>query len=220
MPTVDGKHLIVVDHAGHIDYWDLVTGKHVKQLQKGRAGGLDCVAVSADGRWMAGGRTLQDVQLWDLAAGKLERFIPLVENPDTKGSDHVKRVAFSPDAKVVLSGSQKTGVTAWEVPSGKKVWNTPGAGHLLACDPKGRWIVSGGGFNDPPIVLNVLDLKTGDTVRRLDVVPEEVRNQHDYQYPPYLTDLVFTPDGSRFLTTHYDGSIRVWDPKWARKSAR
>ncbi|HKA07396.1 MAG TPA: WD40 repeat domain-containing protein, partial [Gemmataceae bacterium] len=32
--TPDGKHLIVVDHAGHIDYWDLATGKHVKQLQK------------------------------------------------------------------------------------------------------------------------------------------------------------------------------------------
>jgi len=211
VPTMDGKNLIVVDHAGNIDYWDLATGKHVKKLQGGRAGGLDCVAVSADGRWLAGGRTLQDVQLWDLTAGKLERFIPLVENPDTRGGDHVKRVAFSPDAKVVLSGSGQTGVTAWEVPSGKKIWNAPQAGPLLAYDPKGRWIGSGrGGYGgDGPIAFTVLDPKTGDVLRRLEVVAEE--NQVQQGYPPYLADLAFVPDGSRLLSSHYDGSVRVWD---------
>jgi RNA polymerase sigma factor (sigma-70 family) len=222
VPTRDGKNLIVVDHAGNIDYWDLSTGKHVKKLQGGRAGGLDCVAVSADGRWLAGGRTLQDVQLWNLAAGKLERFIPLVENPDTRGGDHVKRVAFSPDSKLVLSGSGKTGVTAWEVPSGKKVWNSPQAGPLLAYDPTGRWIAcgTGGVFRDPPITFTILDPKTGETRRQLEVVAEEVQDQHAISYPPYLTDLAFLPDGSRLLTSHYDGTIRVWDLEIGKEVGR
>jgi len=222
VPTMDGKNLIVVDHAGNIDYWDLSTGKHVKKLQGGRAGGLDCVAVSSDGRWLAGGRTLQDVQLWDLTAGKLERYIPLVENPDTRGSDHVKRVAFSPDSKVVLSGSGKTGLTTWEVPSGKKIWNSPQAGPLFAYDPKGRWIAcgTGGVFRDPPITFAVLEPKTGETRRQLDVVAEEVQDQHAISYPPYLTDLAFLPDGSRLLSSHYDGSIRLWDLEIGKEVGR
>lgn len=211
VPTPDGKHLIVADHEGRVDYWDLTTGKLANVLQPGKTGGIDCVAVSADGRWLAGGRTLQDVKLVDLRTGKEERIIPLVEKPDPKGGDHVKRVAFSPDGKVLLTGSQQTGVTAWEVPSGKKLWNAM-VGHLLAFDPKGRWVVAGGGFADPPIRFAVLDAKTGEVIRRLEVMgSDENPDAMAYGYPPYLSDLTFTPDGSRLITTHYDGTIRSWD---------
>ena len=33
-----------------------------------------------------------------------------------------------------------------------------------------------------------------------------------FHYPPYISDLRFTPDGSRLLTAHYDGMVRVWAP--------
>ena len=124
VPLPDRKTMLVADHQGALDQWDLTTGKLVKRLQQQNTGGIDCVAVSADGRWFAGGKTGQDVTLWDLHAGKQERIIPLVEKPDPKGSDHVKRVAFSADGKVLFTGSGKTGITAWEVPTGKKLWNT------------------------------------------------------------------------------------------------
>ena len=142
----------------------------------------------------------------------MERFIPLVEDPDTKGGDHVRRVAFSPDGKVVLSGSDKTGITAWEVTSGKKIWNAPQTGHLLAYNPKGRWIVCGGGYTDPPIWLTVLDPKTGNVLRRLEVVAGENQDPQVIYGPSYVTDLLFTPDGSRLITAHHPGSVRSWDP--------
>jgi WD40 repeat protein len=212
VPSTDGKHLIVVDHAGAIDYWDLATGKHVKQLQAGKSGGIDCVATSSDGRWFAGGRTVQDVQLWDLSTGKLERTIPLVEKPDDKGGDHVKRVYFRRDGKVLFTGSGKTGVTAWEVPTGKKLWNANPGGTVSACDPTGHWIGTGGGFNNEQVQLTVLDGNTGQVLRRLDAMPDAHEDALTISYPPYITDIAFTADGARLLTAHYDGTIRVWDP--------
>ncbi|HJZ93901.1 MAG TPA: sigma-70 family RNA polymerase sigma factor, partial [Gemmataceae bacterium] len=221
-PAPDGKHLIVVDHAGHLDSWDLATGRHVKQYQTGKSGGFDCVAISADGRWLAGGRTVQDVQLWDFAAGKVERVIPLVEKPDPRGSDHVKRVAFRADGKVLFTGSNKTGITAWEVPSGKKLWNVPGIGPLAAVDPRGRWVVAGGKYNRESNPWTALDMATGEVVRQVEVEPEQdaIQETRTIAYPPYLSDIAFTPDGSRLVTCHFDGTIRVWDPEAGKELLR
>ena len=220
IPLPDGKTLLIADHQGALDRWDLATGKHRKRLQGQKAGGINCVAVSADGRWFAGGRTLQDVTLWDLHAGQFERFIPLVEQPDPKGSDHVRRVAFSADGKVLFTNSGKTGVTAWEVPTGKKLWNTAGTGPAMAVDPKGRWVAVGGGFDRTRIQWTMLDAATGEVVRRVDVPAEEFTPNGQAgqiaNYPPYLTDLRFTPDGSRLVTAHYDDRVRVWDPDAGR----
>ena len=222
VPLPDRKTLLVVDHQGAMDAWDLASGKLVKRFQGQKSGGIDCVAVSADGRWFAGGRTTQDVTLWDLAAGKQERIIPLVEKPDPKGSDHVKRVAFSSDGKVLFTGSGKTGVTAWEVPTGKKLWNTPSPGAWLAVDPQGRWVATGGGFNHQQIQWTLLSATTGEVLRRVDVPKGEPITEGGltYNYPPYVSDLRFTPDGTRLLTAHYDQLVRVWDPGTGREAGR
>jgi WD40 repeat protein len=221
VPLPDRKTLLVADHQGALDAWDLATGKHLKRLQGQKSGGIDCVAVSADGRWFAGGRTTQDVTLWDLAAGKHERIIPLVEKPDARGSDHVKRVVFDPAGKVLFTASGKTGVTAWEVPTGKKLWNTPTPGTWMAVDPKSRWVAVGGGYNREQVQWALLSAATGEVVRRVDVLPgERTEEVNTIYYPPYLADVVFTSDGSRVVTAHYDGRVRVWDPEAGREVGR
>lgn len=223
-PTPDGKYLMVADHGGSLDVWDLATGKKAKVLQQSSGKyGMDCVAVSDDGRWLAGGRTVQDIKLFDLAAGKEARVIPLVEKPDTKGSDHVKRVEFGPGGKVLYSGSEHTGTTAWEVPTGRQLWRAAG-GHLLTVDPRGRWVGSGGGFNSEVIQWRLLNAATGEQLRLVDVAQEEPEGgaQQGFQpiYPPYLTDLRFTPDGSRLVTAHYDGTVRLWDPETGKQVSK
>jgi WD40 repeat protein len=222
IPLPDRKTLLIADHQGAIDLWDLATGKLIKRLQGQNAGGIDCVAVSADGRWFAGGKTGQDVTLWDLAAGKLERIIPLVEKPDAKGSDHVKRVAFDAAGKVLFTASGKTGVTAWEVPTGKQLWRTPATGTWMAVDPRGRWVAIGGGYNREQVQWTLLSATTGEVVRRVDVAPLEMKADavQFINYPPYLTDVAFTPDGSRVVTGHYDNTVRVWDPEAGREVGR
>jgi RNA polymerase sigma factor (sigma-70 family) len=220
VPAMDGKHLIIADHQGRIDLWDLQTGKHAKNLQEQKFGGINCVAVSPDGKWLAGGRTGQDLQLWNLTNGKIEWTKGLVDKPDEKGSDHVQRVFFGGDGKTLFTASGKTGITAWEIPSGKKIWNSPQAGTIGACDPKGRWVVAGGGFSREQISFSVLDAKTGDAVRRIDVAAEISADGDFSGYPPYLSEFVFTPDGSRLMTAHYDGSVRSWDLDLGKELSR
>jgi WD40 repeat protein len=217
--AADRKHLILTDHEGQVDYWDLATGKQVKQLQKPHQGGINWLAESADGKWLAGGRTSQDVRLFDLTTGKVVRDIPLSSNADDKWNDQVQRVAFDPAGTVLYCTSEKTGVTAWEMPSGKRVWNTPGNGSLLAVDPKGRWLALGGGFNRDPVKWTLVEARTG-TASRVDVEPIEATGRiGGFRYPPYVADLAWLPDGSRMISIHYDGTIRLWDPD-ARKESR
>jgi WD40 repeat protein len=224
-PTPDGKHLLVADHGGALDLYELATGKRAKAIISSVGmHGMDCVAVSDDGRWFAGGRTVQDIRLYDLKSGKEERVIPLVEKPDTKGSDHVKRVAFGPGGQVLYSGSAQTGTTAWEVTTGKKLWRTGGAA-FLAVDPLGRYVVSGGGYNHEVIRLTFLNATTGEVTRLVDVAAEAapvIRGQFGGEpiYPPYVTDLRFTPDGSRLVTSHYDATVRLWDPDTGKQVGR
>ena len=169
--AADGRHLFVGDHATQLDQWDLATGKKVRALSPEGNGGINALAASPDGKWLAAGRVVQDVQLWDVATGKLAKEIPLAARPDRSGGDQVQRVAFSPDSQVVYSLSPKTGTTAWEVPTGKKLWSTPGRFPQVAVDPKGRWVVAAGGYQNPPVPWAVLDAKTGQVVARVTVEP-------------------------------------------------
>src|SRR5262249_27871022 len=77
--TPDGKHIVIADHTGRIDFWDLTSGKLAKQLQGPAHEAITSLAVSNDGRWLACGRVAPEVQLWDLTTGKAERVIRLVE---------------------------------------------------------------------------------------------------------------------------------------------
>lgn len=217
--SADGKHVIISDHEGQVDFWDLATGKRVKQIQKSHLGGINCFGLSPDGRWLAAGRTSQDVRLFELSTDKVVRDMYLADNSDaTKYGDQVQRVGFDPSGKVMFSSSEKTGVTAWEIPSGKKLWNTPGTGPLMVADPRGRWIAGGGGYPDGVVRWALLDAKSGEVVGRTDIEPTEfLENGGMSGYQPYMTDFVFLPDGSRLLTAHYDGTLRVWDPETRRK---
>ena len=216
--AADGKHLIVTDHEGQVDYWELATGKRVKQIQKPHLGGINDLAESADGKWLAGGRTSQDIRVFDLTTGKVVRDMPLGDNSEAKWGDQVQRVAFAPDGKVLYSTSEKTGLTAWEVPGAKKLWNTPGTGSRLAVDPKGRWLACGGGFNNREQgQWRLHDARTGEVVARLDAesIGDVTRGNVTFHQPPYLGDLAWLPDGSRLVTAHYDRTI-----DWTRRPAR
>jgi WD40 repeat protein len=218
--AADGKHLILTDHEGQIDYWELATGKTVKQLQKSHLGGINDLAESADGKWLAGGRTSQDIRVFNLLTGKVLGNWPLGANASDRWSDQVQHVAFAPDGQVMYATSEQTGLTAWEVPGGTKVWNTRGHGSRFAVDPKGRWLALGGGFNREQVQWTLVDAKSGAVNSRVDVEQVTTTDQFRVNYPPYLADLIWLPDGSRLVTSHYDGTVRFWDPEARREIRR
>src|SRR5262245_55819722 len=212
-PAVDGKHLFIADHAGRLDAYDLETRKLVKRLQLSGPG-INCLAVSLDGKWLAAGRTEQDVQLWNLATGQVERILPLVAKPKRTGSNHVEQVAFRPDGRVLYTTSYNTALTAWQVPSGNQVWNVDGYRADVAFDPKGKWIACGKP-EETPADVTILDAATGAVHRTWEVKPT-VDQKPDAD--PYVYNLVFVPDGSRLVTTHSGSRLREWEPSTGREA--
>ena len=212
--TPDGKHLMIGDQAGRIDEWELGIRSIVEKPPAARHGAINAMAVSPDGRWLACGRTIPEIQLWDLRAGKLERVFRIFEKSDE--DDVVQRLAFSSDSRVLFVGINAIGPTACETPSGKRLWNYNGGGYNLASDPRGRFIATG--KNGRPTVVTILDAANGSALRSmaLDPNPGEEEGRIDIT----TVDRAFTPDGSRLVTYHEDGTIRVWNPTNGREVAR
>jgi WD40 repeat protein len=224
--THDGKQLVVADYTGRIDLWDVATGRLAKRLQEPGPEPIHSVAVSPDGRWLACGRTRPDIQLWDLAAGKVAGTIPLKRAGQNSRPGTAERMAFAPDGKILYTGidiysdTGDHGSTAWEIPSGKRLWNVNGVGYNLAADPRGRWVMTG--ILDDPARLALFEAATGRVVRAMPIEPSwEPGEGGSVAVDASATmDRMFTPDGGRLLSIHSDGTLRAWDPLAGRELTR
>jgi WD40 repeat protein len=112
----------------------------------------------------------------------------------------VNMVAFSPDAKRVVSGSDDRTAIIWDVASEKpihKLDKHSGPVKSVAFSPNGDQVLSGGGYGDHAIIL--WDAKTGQEVRRL----------HGHQHG--VRGLAFLPNGKQAVSCSFDGTVRLWN---------
>jgi serine/threonine protein kinase/WD40 repeat protein len=143
------------------------------------------ISVSHDGRWVAtGSHHGTDVKICNARTGKLVKVLP---------SDVQAEVAFSPDGKWL--GTNGGGCRLWAVDG----WR-PGpeiGGYHFAFSPVG----------------SLLAVETGNgTVRLVD--PNSGREYASFEDPNQdVSEVSFTPDGSRLVTTNRHGtnSVHVWD---------
>ena len=116
----------------------------------------------------------------------------------------VTSVAFSPDGRTALSGSDDNMLKLWDVSTGKEirsfVANQYGV-HSVAFSPDGRTGMSGG--YDPP--LKLWDVSTG----------KEIRSFVGHQYGVY--SVAFSPDGRTALSGGYDKMLKLWDVSTGRE---
>src|SRR5262245_30929180 len=83
-----------------------------------------CMATTQDGQTLASG-TWDRVTLWDVATGK--------ELYTLKGHDReVGCLAFSPDAKVLASGSRDMTIKFWDAATGKELRTLTGHTERIA----------------------------------------------------------------------------------------
>jgi WD40 repeat protein len=114
--------------------WDPVTGRPVGTPLAVDGAGSTGVAFSPDGRLIASADPDGDVQVWFAATGLQDRDLP---SGGTGTSDIAQpavgtEVAFSPDGRLVASGSTDGYVRVWNLAAGRPV------GHPIAVDPSPR----------------------------------------------------------------------------------
>lgn len=169
-----------------------------RHVLRGARGPLYAVAISPDGRSVAGGGYDQIIYLWDRASGQLRQSF----------HGHTRRVytlVFHPDGKLLASGSGDGTVRLWTLPEGE--WN-PECGtdgfiaahpvavleadldivHDLAFSPDGRLLARGGSDR----LLRLWDMTQPH-------YPElvEARRLVQDESEEDILGVAFSPDGSK-----------------------
>jgi WD40 repeat protein len=170
----------------------------VRMLQPGVP--VQSVAVTADGRYVAGGGEDGFVRVWELETGREVGGVRRIEG-------EVRRVVFSPDGSRVAAAGSEGFVRQWSTTSSEEsappLRGHDGSVRALAYDPTGRVLATAG--QDSVVIL--WDAASGaDTGRHLD------------GHTDWVNALAFTPDGTTLLSgggrtenKSTDQRILAWD---------
>jgi RNA polymerase sigma factor (sigma-70 family) len=185
--AIDPRHVAYPTQAPYrMLHWGLETGidAHAEPVLS--------MGFSPDGHFIAVGNRSPDhaIKMYDLLTGEeRSRFV------GHTGSVHA--IAYSPNAKMIATGSQDRTIRLWDAESGRLVTTLRGheVGVLaLAFSPDGHWLVSGS-----------LD----KTVRLWSVATFEQRAVLTGHRLP-VTSVAFAPNGKYIASASQDGTAKIW----------
>ncbi len=123
-------------------------------------------------------------------------------------SDLIDSVVFSPDGKMLASGSADKTIKLWDVATGRELRtiSTNGNAYSVVFSPNGQ-ILAGVGentfvgedVNDEVVIL--WDVATGSELRKL------------FGHGENIYSIAFSPDGSLLVSGSGDHTVRLWDVK-------
>jgi RNA polymerase sigma factor (sigma-70 family) len=204
----DGKTLASAARDGTIRLWDLATGKEVRPSD-GNQGTVGSIAVSPDGKTVAtAGKDSNTIVLWEAATRKVIRRIaaaPPRAVPDAVPNyqralyrDKVWSLAFSPDGKMLASGSGDTSIYLWDPATGQQIRRLDGHKHWVRSvvfSADGKLLASGS--EDKTVAL--WDPATGQRLRQL--------AGHDHG----VRSVALSRDG-KVLASGSEHQVLLWDP--------
>ena len=180
--------------------WDVATGKPYGKWASCRGIEQDTLAFSPNGKKLAGG--YGTTLLLFAATGKNFQFT----KTELKGhSGTIASLAFSPDGKLIATGSHDKTVRLWDVATGKEhvvLKKHDSSICSLAFSPDGTTLATVG-LKD---TIRIWDIATG----KEKIVLSEVAKS---------TGMVaFSPNGKCLATAYSDDTARLWDLASNRKS--
>ena len=184
--SLDGKTIASGSLDG-IKLWDADSGT-LRQTLNGHTYVVISVAFSPDSRTVASGSVDKTIKLWDAMSGTLKQTL-------TEAGE-VRSVAFSPNGKMLASGSDKT-IKIWDTTDGSLMQTLAGDKYVnsVAFSPDGKTIVSGS--QDETIIW---DMEKG-------ILKQTFKNRGGG-----VLEAAFSPDGKLIASGNVGWYvIEIWD---------
>lgn len=182
-----GNYLLAASQDKWIRLYDTHTGKQVKTMT-GRRYNVRAMDWSHRGQFvLCGDETLA---LWDVASGQCQRVFDRVPGL-------IWCLAWSPDDKYVLTGSNDSSVSLWEIETGKCLQIMKG--HS-GCIQSVSWSPDGKTALTASIdgTLRIWEVATGKCLRIMEGHTNDVQRA------------VWSPDAKYIISGSIDGTIRLW----------
>ncbi|KIJ42050.1 hypothetical protein M422DRAFT_171544, partial [Sphaerobolus stellatus SS14] len=211
----DGQRVVSGSDDQTIRVWDAQIENHIATPFQGHTKGVTSVAFSSDGKRVVSGSYDGTIQSWDVQTGSLTA-IPcssdktiriwdahtgnLIAGPFQGHRLSFRSVAFSPDGKKIVSGSDNQTIQIWDAHNGKLIAG-PFQGHThwinsVAFSPDGQKVVSGSRDK----TIRIWDAQTGNLI------------SGPFQgHSSSVNSVAFSPDGQRILSGSDDKTILIWD---------
>jgi len=188
LATANGSYALVWDVATHRELFKASHTTSADQVGSPMFW-IDCVALSADGKFLATGAREDTARVWNLATGQ--------EVIRLKHAAPVEAVAFSADGSTLGTGSFDGAARLWELPSGRERLRAtqPGGSEVVTFSPDGTQIASGGADGS----VNVWTLSRGDQVAAI-------------THPAPVNTVNMSPQGERVASVDDQGALRIWRP--------
>jgi len=219
----NGRAIASVSWSGMLRVWNMISGellmsldhKVVYKADKGlsrKNAILWSVAVSPNDRMIATvGQYRKDisalipvsrlwsgtVRLWDSLSGKPLRILEWQE-------DAVYTVAFSPDGRILATGSADKTILFWDLQTNgplRTLEGHNGAVYSIAFSKDGKFLVSGSADK----TVKIWNVHTGELIRTLEGHKDAVLS------------VDFSPNGKMIASGSRDSTIQIWDSQTGRQ---